>query len=69
MQNILHLCLLLGAIALDLFPAWLAFQRRHPKRHLILFLDIVLGWTVIAWIMLLAWTLTSDQSREAKSAS
>lgn len=68
MQSPLSFCLLLGAIALDLFPAWVAFHRKHPKRHLILFADILVGWTVIGWIVLLLWAFKSNQTQGAKNA-
>jgi hypothetical protein len=40
-------------------PSYLAFQRNHPSRLAILLLNIFLGWTLIAWVILLIWALAA----------
>lgn len=37
------------------FPAIVASRYQHPRQPAILFLNILLGWTVIGWIIALRW--------------
>ena len=38
-------------------PALVAVCRRHPRAEAIALLDLLLGWTVLGWLVLLAWAL------------
>ncbi|PBJ97556.1 hypothetical protein CMV24_02225 [Pseudomonas plecoglossicida] len=40
-------------------PSIIAWLRRHPNRVSILFLNLLLGWTVIGWIVALIWSVSS----------
>jgi Superinfection immunity protein len=48
----LIICLLIGAY---FAPALVAFLRRQHNRWLILTLNILFGWTVVGWMICLAW--------------
>jgi Superinfection immunity protein len=49
----LIICLLVGAY---FAPALVAFLRRQQNRWLILTLNILFGWTVVGWMICLAWS-------------
>ena len=38
-------------------PALVAVHRRHDRAEAIALLDLLLGWTVLGWLVLLAWAL------------
>ena len=41
-----------------LFPAVIAWARRHPNRAAIILLDILLGWTLLGWVAAMVWAFT-----------
>lgn len=49
------------AAILYLLPALFAFMRRHRNRLAILALTLLLGWTIIGWIVALIWALTAPK--------
>jgi hypothetical protein len=49
------LLLLLIAACIYLIPTIVAFKREHPNRFLILILNVLVGSTVIGWIIALVW--------------
>ena len=48
---------LLGLIVYFI-PTFIAFARHHQSRWAIFILDLLLGWSVIVWIICLVWSLT-----------
>lgn len=40
-----------------ILPAIIAIARNHPDRIAILALNILLGWTVLGWVICLVWGL------------
>jgi hypothetical protein len=38
-------------------PALVAVHRRHERAEAIALLNLLLGWTVLGWLVLLAWAL------------
>lgn len=48
-------------LAASMVPAIVAFTQDHPKKVLILILNILLGWTLIAWIVLFVWALRPQE--------
>lgn len=56
---------LLVGLALYLAPALVAGLRHHHNHNAILALNLLLGWTVIGWIIALIWALTAvDPARQ-----
>jgi Superinfection immunity protein len=53
-------------IALYFLPAIIATVRQHPNQNPIFILTLLLGWTVIGWIVALIWSSTFIAS-EGKS--
>lgn len=55
-----------GAAVYDLFagfitylaPVWIALARAHPDARGIATLNLLLGWTVIGWIVAMMWALS-----------
>lgn len=50
----------LAAIVIYLLPAFNAYSKHHKSRALILACTVLFGWTVIAWILCLAWSMGSS---------
>ena len=50
-----------------LLPTFIAHIRKHHKFGGILFLNIILGWTGLAWVLLLAYAVLSDVKTEKSS--
>ncbi|HTZ36810.1 MAG TPA: superinfection immunity protein [Stellaceae bacterium] len=48
--------LMLLAIALIyMLPTLVAFGREHPRRHDIVLVNVLLGWTLIGWLAAFFW--------------
>jgi T4 superinfection immunity protein len=59
---------ILGAVflfSLYLLPAFVAEWRRHKNAVAIAVLNILLGWTVLGWIIALVWAFTSNGEERA----
>lgn len=46
-------------IAIYLFPALIAMMRKHHNWPAILVLNLVLGWTLLGWLIALIWAATA----------
>ncbi len=53
------------AIALYMIPAFIAYKRKHPQFIPILVIDLFFGWSGIAWVGMLAWSLWSFSKKDA----
>ncbi len=42
-------------------PSFVAFSRDHASKVLILILNIIMGWTVIGWALLLFWAYNGQK--------
>jgi Superinfection immunity protein len=47
-------------ILLYLIPGLVALKRNHRNRNAIGVLNLLLGWTVLGWIVALVWANTAD---------
>jgi RsiW-degrading membrane proteinase PrsW (M82 family) len=47
-------------VCLYLLPAFVAGKRKHKNGAAILVLNLLLGWTVLGWIIALVWACTSN---------
>lgn len=45
------------AVMLSILPGWIAFTRRHKRRHIIVLSALAVSWTVIGWFFMMAWAL------------
>jgi hypothetical protein len=51
--------LLLTLLLASFLPTIIAFARRHHNRYAIFVLNLLLGWTVVGWVVALVWSLTA----------
>lgn len=52
------------AILLYLLPTVIAFKRGHRSKGGIAVLNILLGWTILGWIIALIWSFTDPGGKE-----
>lgn len=45
------------AILVYFLPMIIASRFRHPRQLAISYLNILLGWTVVGWVIILRWAL------------
>ncbi|MDW7709481.1 MAG: superinfection immunity protein [Deferrisomatales bacterium] len=57
------LVLVLLAVVLYFLPSYLAMERQHHLRRLICAINILLGWTLVGWVVALAISLTAVRRR------
>jgi ABC-type transport system involved in cytochrome c biogenesis permease component len=50
-------------VGLYFLPALLALARSHHQRLAIAALNLLLGWTVLGWVVALVWALTATPRR------
>jgi hypothetical protein len=48
---------LLGLLLIYFVPALVARKCNHPHLHSIVVVNVFLGWTVIGWVVALAWAV------------
>ena len=58
MQNftILELLLVVLIFAFYFLPTLIAFLRQHKNKPAIFLLNLLLGWTVLGWVVSLVWS-------------
>jgi hypothetical protein len=49
-------------LSLYLLPALIAYQRSHINRHAIFLVNLLLGWSIIGWVVALIWSATSAKA-------
>jgi Superinfection immunity protein len=49
-----------------LFPTLIAYSRSHHQATAILAPNLLLGWTVLGWIISLVWSLTATRGANAQ---
>ena len=47
-----------------LLPFFIALVRKQPNKWAILALNLLLGWTIIGWIIALVWAFKVDETRQ-----
>jgi hypothetical protein len=60
------LAYLIVLAAVYFIPAVVAYNRRHHNAHAIFMLDLLLGWTLLGWILALVWACTRPQPAGAQ---
>ena len=54
-----RLLLIAVAVAVYFIPNWVASARGHHNANAIFVTNLLLGWTVLGWIVALVWSLTA----------
>ena len=59
MQNftILELLLVVSIFAFYFLPTLIAFLRQHKNKLAVFLLNLLLGWTVLGWVVSLVWSV------------
>ncbi len=59
MQNftILELLLVVLIFAFYFLPTLIAFLRQHKNKLAVFLLNLLLGWTVLGWVVSLVWSV------------
>lgn len=52
-----ELLLIILAFAFYFLPSFIAFLRQHKNRMAIFLLNLFLGWSVLAWVISLVWSV------------
>ncbi len=55
-------------VVLYFLPTIIAWVRAHYNRVAILALNLLLGWTVVGWVVSLVWSFTNPPPRSDESA-
>jgi len=53
-------CCLIGVPFLYFIPSIIAYQRHKANRGAIVAMNLLLGWTLIGWVIALIWALRVD---------
>jgi len=56
--------MLLLIVVIYMLPTLIAFGREHPRRQDVVVLNILLGWTLIGWIVAFLWALLAQTESE-----
>ncbi len=64
MQNTIDVILLMLIVTLYLLPSLIAFARDNPRRNRVVFINLLFGWTLVAWIVLFLWALLTPATAE-----
>lgn len=59
MESLAAILILLFALAVYLIPTIIAFTRGHASKWGIGVLNIVLGWSLVFWVVALIWSLSN----------
>ena len=49
---------------LYMLPTLIAFARDIPARHTVTVFNIILGWTLIVWVILFVWAMSAQTAPE-----
>jgi hypothetical protein len=64
-QVVVLVVVIAAVVVFYLLPSFVASSRRHERAGTILLLNVFLGWTFAAWVILLVWALSSRPLRSA----
>lgn len=67
MEQLYGLFLIALAVGVYFFPTWIAAYRNHTSAGGIVVINCFLGWTVLGWIIVLAWAVSGTHSRATKT--
>jgi len=60
--------LMLLAVLIYILPSFVADKRKHPQNGPITIINLFLGWTLIGWVIALAWACSAIGPSQAVGA-
>ena len=63
MKSILFMCV---ALIVYFLPSMVAHDRKHHNKEAIFLLNLLLGWTVLGWVIAAIWAVTKDKQEGSK---
>ena len=63
------LIILLVLLALYFLPCWVAFARDIEDVNGIIIVNLLLGWTLVGWVVALVWAVSGKSKAEKKAAA
>lgn len=55
--------LILPAVLVVYFiPGAVAYARHHSRPHVVLLFNLLIGWTLIGWVMTLVWAISNPEA-------
>lgn len=63
MQFFILLCGGLFTLMVYFLPTFIAIMRNHPNLAAIFIINLFLGWSLVAWVISLAWSFTAITPR------
>jgi amino acid transporter len=64
METLPAILIIVIALTLYFLPALIANHRKHHAENGITFLNLILGWTGIIWVVCFIWAFTSEKNNE-----
>lgn len=69
MESLAIILVLLFALAVYLIPTIIAFARGHASKWSIGVLNIVLGWSLVFWVVALIWALSNKGQNQVTNVT
>lgn len=60
MEILFGLLFVFGILAIYFLPSIIAVNRNHKNRIPIILVNILLGWSFVAWVFALVWAFTAN---------
>jgi len=54
---------IMGFLLIYLLPALVAFGRKRQNKSAILVFNLLLGWSLIGWVIALVWAMTETNNK------
>ena len=68
MSNYLLTLIALVALGIYFLPVLICAWRNHPQKNSIGIINIFVGWTLIGWVVALAWSCYNFEKKEKKDS-
>lgn len=69
MESLAAILFLLFVLAVYLIPTIIAFSRGHASKWGISVLNIVLGWSLVFWVIALIWSLSNKGQNQVTNVT
>lgn len=69
MDVVMVFVIALAAVAFYFLPALVASHRKHPNTNAIAVLNLLLGWSLIGWVVALVWACSAFRAEVSAPTS